>query len=377
MPYSGQTNVTATCGNLYDPGGPSGSYASGAAGYVKIDLSSGVKLTITSVDIDGDDCSLSATYNDYLRIYNGPNTTYPLLATVSNGCMPTLPYTIISTGPMTLLFYSYNSAAGFTASWTTGSAPSAGTASGNATICSGNTATMNVTGYTSGSTFQWQSSPTLTNPTWTNIASATSASYTTPTTLNATKYYRVGVTKNCQTTYTSSIVTITVNPGSVAGTISPASTTICSGSSITLTLTGSSGAIQWQSATTVNGTYSNVGYTGTAYSASPTTTKYYRTVVTNGSCPAATSAVATVNVNTSTPGQSTWTGAVSTDWFNAGNWAACGDGVPTATTIAVIPNGVTNKPSVNNNNANCKRLIVEGDGTVVVNGNYVITVYEN
>lgn len=78
-----------------------------------------------------------------------------------------------------------------------------------------------------------------------------------------------------------------------------------------------------------------------------------------------------------TPGQSTWTGAINTDWFNPGNWGVCGDGVPTATTEAIIPNGVSNKPAVNNNNANCKRLIVEGDATVEIQGNYTLTVNDN
>ncbi|MCW3169484.1 hypothetical protein OMO38_13225, partial [Chryseobacterium sp. 09-1422] len=68
-----------------------------------------------------------------------------------------------------------------------------------------------------------------------------------------------------------------------------------------LTLTGSTGDIQWQ-VSTDNITFANVASGGTATSYSPgilTATRYYRAVVTSGSC-TSTSNVLTITVNAPT-----------------------------------------------------------------------------
>ena len=94
---------------------------------------------------------------------------------------------------------------------------------------------------------------------------------------------------------TTESVSVTVNPTSVAGTISGAAT-VCTGTnSTTLTLTGSTGAIQWQSASPLaTSTYSNItGATSATYTASNlTATTFYKAVVTSGVCPAATTTAA-------------------------------------------------------------------------------------
>ncbi len=58
--------------------------------------------------------------------------------------------------------------------------------------------------------------------------------------------------------------------------------------------------------------------------------------------------------------QNNWTGAVNTDWFNAGNWSA---GVPTASSAAVIPN-VANDPVVGAAGA-VARSIFLGSGAIL------------
>lgn len=88
----------------------------------------------------------------------------------------------------------------------------------------------------------------------------------------------------------------------VAGTASSSVSSVCSGISFDLTLTGytsnASGiTFQWQSASSLGGTYTNIsGATSTTYSASQTATTYYKCVVTcSGS--SSTSNVVTVAIN--------------------------------------------------------------------------------
>lgn len=55
--------------------------------------------------------------------------------------------------------------------------------------------------------------------------------------------------------------------------------------------------------------------------------------------------------------QRTWIGAVSNDWFTAGNW--CGGGVPTATLDALIPAaGPQNMPLINANGATVRNITI-------------------
>ena len=58
-----------------------------------------------------------------------------------------------------------------------------------------------------------------------------------------------------------------------------------------------------------------------------------------------------------------WTGAVSNDWFNAGNWSS--NAVPTASTNIIIPTGITNMPFITNTTvANCKDITLQSGTTV-------------
>lgn len=98
--------------------------------------------------------------------------------------------------------------------------------------------------------------------------------------------------------YNDTLPTITINISSSAGSASINTSSICFGDSATLTLTGSSGAFQWQSSTDginwVNETGS--GSNSSPYIVSPSDTIYYRAV----SCSTIFSNIVTLNVNSAT-----------------------------------------------------------------------------
>jgi hypothetical protein len=89
-----------------------------------------------------------------------------------------------------------------------------------------------------------------------------------------------------------------VNATSVAGSIAGA-TTVCSGTnSSTLTLSGNTGTVQWQTSSN-DTTFTNIsGATSATYAVSNiSATTYYRAVVTSGACASATTSSVTMNVN--------------------------------------------------------------------------------
>ncbi|RZL15845.1 MAG: T9SS type A sorting domain-containing protein, partial [Hymenobacter sp.] len=115
-------------------------------------------------------------------------------------------------------------------------APAAGVLSSAIPICLSGTATLVLAGSANGS-IQYQSSTSATG-TFTDIAGATAASFTTPA-LTTTTYYRVRTTCNATTVY-SNVTTVTVNNPLVATVTTPL--TICAGNTATLTATTSAGS---------------------------------------------------------------------------------------------------------------------------------------
>jgi hypothetical protein len=90
---------------------------------------------------------------------------------------------------------------------------------------------------------------------------------------------------------------VTISPASAGGTATAAPADLLAGSSTTITLSGSTGTIQWQ-ASPDDMTFTNIpGATNAAY---PTpalaNTTYYRAVVTSGACSSSASSVAAVTV---------------------------------------------------------------------------------
>jgi hypothetical protein len=116
-------------------------------------------------------------------------------------------------------------------------------ASGDATICEGGTASLSasVAGGTGVCSLQWQDSPD--DITYTNILGASASTYTTPV-LSSSTYYRVQNTctgSGCGTA-TSATVTITVTPDPIAPTItkSPNALEVCAGTVLSVNVSGGS-----------------------------------------------------------------------------------------------------------------------------------------
>lgn len=175
-----------------------------------------------------------------------------------------------------------------------------GTITSAATVCSGaNGATLTLAGNV-GAVQYWEFS-TDGGVTYTNIANTTN----TQAYLNlvTTTIYRANVKSGTCAAVNSGTVTITVSPVSVGGTTA-INDTVCSGAnSGTITLSGNTGSVtNWQSST--DGiTWTNIANTTTLNSyLNLAATTYYTAVVTSGACPADTSTIDTITVNTPSVG---------------------------------------------------------------------------
>ncbi|WP_170878425.1 gliding motility-associated C-terminal domain-containing protein [Daejeonella lutea] len=170
------------------------------------------------------------------------NTTYYVQTTV-NGCPGPRTAVIVTVTPL----------------------PAAPTAPG-VTICTGSTATLTATG--PGGTYQWFDAASGGN------LLASSASYNTPV-LNATTPYYVQTTVNGCTGPRTAVV-VTVNPPPAAPTAS--GTTICSGSTATLSATAPGGTYSWYT-TASGGTAVGTGANFTTPVLTATTTYYVETLL--------------------------------------------------------------------------------------------------
>ena len=146
-------------------------------------------------------------------------------------------------------------------------------------------------------TYQWYSNTSNSNSGGTVISGATTASYF-PTTSYASRYYYVVVSGTCGTVTSNVSGAITINPISVAGSITGAAS-VCSGTNSTvLTLSGNTGTIQWQSSSDNISFTTITGATASTFTATNlTATTYYRAVVTSGVCSLATTASVTITVS--------------------------------------------------------------------------------
>ena len=139
----------------------------------------------------------------------------------------------------------------------------------------------------------------------TSISGATSATYT-PTATDmggaGTWYVVCTSTPTCGSATVSNEVTVTVYPTSVGGTAAAATSSLCSGSSTTVSVSGYTGTIQWQQSANGSTGWGNVSSGSGATSATYTTpnlsaTTYYKAVITSGVCSSASSTTATITVN--------------------------------------------------------------------------------
>jgi hypothetical protein len=204
-----------------------------------------------------------------------------------------------------------SSANSSTASVTIDAASVGGTAiATDATLCTGNSTTIALTANT-GSTIQWQQSADGSTG-WATVTGGsgdTTATYTTPT-LTVTTYYRAVVTNGVCSSANSSTASVTISAVSSAGTTT-ADETICSGKAAVVSVTGTTGTIQWEQSANGSSGWASVtggtgGTTGTYTSGTLTATTYYRAVVTNQPCSAATSASIIITIKSTTWNGSTW-----------------------------------------------------------------------
>jgi hypothetical protein len=138
-------------------------------------------------------------------------------------------------------------------------------------------------------TIKWQKSTNFsaTTPTWTTITGATATTYATGALTASTAYRAILTSATCGDTTDKYVVLVSPKP--VAGTAALNGTTdanVCSGGSKSLKLTGSTGSIQWQTASTSAGPWTDIEGATTANFTfeNLTTTSFYRAKVSSGAC---------------------------------------------------------------------------------------------
>ncbi|MCC3159989.1 T9SS type A sorting domain-containing protein [Hymenobacter sp. 15J16-1T3B] len=160
----------------------------------------------------------------------------------------------------------------------------------SSTICAGTSATLTATSNISNASYAWYT---------TSRASVLSTSASLSVSPDATTTYNVDVSTGCGTQTLSS--TVTVNPAVV---VSPASATVVSGNTITLTASGSTTNSYVWTATSGGTTTTLVGQTGASVTVTPApgTTEYRATGTTaNGCSNTATALISTFGQNQTLP----------------------------------------------------------------------------
>jgi|GEM_PF-2061814 len=174
------------------------------------------------------------------------------------------------------------------------------------------------------------------NPSIANATPAASGVYSVTVTNTAT---------GCSVSASTSSVTVV--PTSVGGTASSVLPAVCSGFGTSLSVTGYTGAIQWQQAASASGPWTDIsGATSASLNTGNlTATTYYQASVTSGVCSAATSNVVTVTVN-----------PLPTVTVSLGSAVICPNTTTTITAVPgtagsysyvwTVPSGVTNPGNV-------------------------------
>ncbi len=215
----------------------------------------------------------------------------------NNLTVPTLYRAVVQNGTCTIA----NSSV---ASMTINPATVGGSVAPSATVCSGsNSGTLTLSGRT-GNVVRWERSIDG-GITWTNIANTTTTQGYVNLTIT-TRYRALVQSGACASAY-SSVAIIGVNPASVGGSITPDSSTVCSGSNAgILTLGGRTGnVIRWEFSVDNGVTWSNIANTTATQSyLNLTGTRLYRARVQSTPCAIVYSDTAAVIVVTATVGGS-------------------------------------------------------------------------
>jgi hypothetical protein len=251
------SGIRATCGGtFYDIGGPNANYLNNENRVMSFYSNSGcgIRFTFTTFNLSG---------GDILYVYDGPNTTSPLIATLTGS---TLPAPVQSTGNvLTFLFTSTTSSnsLGWSANISCPNQPLATiTAGGPLSFCPGGNVVLTAA---PNSTYLWSNGATTQSITVSNSGS-----------------YWVTVTNANNCTATSNIITVNANANITGNIVANGPLTFCQGGSVTLTASGGSSYVWSNSAT---GNTLNVTQSGN-----------YFAVVSSGACVDTTSIIA-VTVN--------------------------------------------------------------------------------
>ena len=272
-------------------------------------------------------------------------------ATITNSTSPTSTVTGVTAGTSATLRWTITKTVGECKSFddvvlTVSPIANSGTISNPASVCSGINSTALTLSGNSATVLRWESSidnfataATSINNTTTNLLA---------TNLSATTYYRTVTSNGICTSIITPIVTIFVNPNAISGTISN-NTSVCPGiNSTTISLTGNTGSIQWQSSPD-NSTFSNIlGASNSNFIATNlAATTYYKAVVTNGSCSVPSNSCQVIVKNTTFDG---------TFWSN---------GLPDST--STITFNFTGNYTLNSDISVCSCTINNGNVTVASN----------
>lgn len=230
--------------------------------------SSSLNLTLASGNIQWQDSVSGGTWTNFGN-NNSTETVSPL-----NSNSPTFYRAELTTGSCT----DYSSISSITIN----EKPSAGVSSTSKnSLCSGESTTISLASYTG--TIQWQDS--ISGGSWSNIGTGVTSFSPTSSPANSPASYRA-ITAIGTCYDTSNISTVTVFPSAVGGSPLTPTTSICEGEATTITLSNSSGVIQWQEKVN-GGTWTNFGTGNANELINPSATNSpieYRALLTAGSC---------------------------------------------------------------------------------------------
>lgn len=163
--------------------------------------------------------------------------------------------------------------------------------------CQGGSTTITLSGQT-GAVLNWEIQ--LNGGGWTNFGNAGASVISTGALPAGANEFRAVIQNGGCASVTSSIASIAVDPTSVAGTATPDFTSVCDGSTVTLTVTGNTGTVvDWERQFNGGG-WVSLGTGGSPYTTAPLTpfgTYDFRASIQSGVCTSVYTATATVTVN--------------------------------------------------------------------------------
>jgi len=296
-------NATPTTTTTYTVTGTTGSCSSTATRLVTVNATPTVTVTPTSASI----CSGASTS---LTASGATTYSWTPSATLSSSTAAAVNATPTTTTTYTVTGTTGTCTATATAAVTVTATPTVTITPSSATICSGASTSLTASGAT---TYSWTPSATLSSST----AAAVNATPTTTTTYTVT-----GTTGSCSSTATR-LVTVNATP---TVTVTPVSSSICAGSTTSITASGGT-TYSWSPSTGISSsTGASVNFTGT-------TTSTYTITGTASSCSGTNTVTVTVNPRpsvASVTASPTFVVAGSTLTLTSGTVTASGAGTLTS-----------------------------------------------